>query len=67
MNVQHIRAHVLPQDGTVVNDLALAHHNFFFLSLQIRGFLSRFDNVLPASLAFDKCTACSQVVSHVTV
>ncbi|KAM9800601.1 ubiquitin-like modifier-activating enzyme ATG7 isoform 1-T4 [Syngnathus typhle] len=29
---------------------------------QIRGFLSRFDNVLPASLAFDKCTACSAVV-----
>ncbi|KAG7262173.1 hypothetical protein CRUP_002352 [Coryphaenoides rupestris] len=28
----------------------------------IRGFLSRFDNVLPASLAFDKCTACSPVV-----
>uniref|UniRef100_A0A8C7GL65 Ubiquitin-like modifier-activating enzyme ATG7 n=1 Tax=Oncorhynchus kisutch TaxID=8019 RepID=A0A8C7GL65_ONCKI len=28
---------------------------------QIRGFLSRFDNVLPASLAFDKCTACSQI------
>lgn len=33
------------------------------LSFQIRGFLSRFDNVLPASLAFDKCTACSSVVS----
>lgn len=30
---------------------------------QIRGFLSRFDNVLPASLAFDKCTACSANVS----
>eukprot|EP00062_Callorhinchus_milii_P025153 gi/632985826/ref/XP_007909899.1/ PREDICTED: ubiquitin-like modifier-activating enzyme ATG7 [Callorhinchus milii] len=29
---------------------------------QIRGFVSRFDNVLPASLAFDKCTACSAVV-----
>uniref|UniRef100_A0A9J8CDV4 Ubiquitin-like modifier-activating enzyme ATG7 n=1 Tax=Cyprinus carpio carpio TaxID=630221 RepID=A0A9J8CDV4_CYPCA len=29
---------------------------------QIRGFLSRFDNVLPASLAFDKCTACSLIV-----
>lgn len=29
---------------------------------QIRGFLSRFDNVLPASLAFDKCTACSPIV-----
>lgn len=32
-------------------------------SPQIRGFLSRFDNVLPASLAFDKCTACSPIVS----
>ncbi|KAF0034468.1 hypothetical protein F2P81_012226 [Scophthalmus maximus] len=30
--------------------------------LSIRGFLSRFDNVLPASLAFDKCTACSPTV-----
>ncbi|XP_065918994.1 ubiquitin-like modifier-activating enzyme ATG7 [Dysidea avara] len=31
---------------------------------QIRGFLSRFQNVLPASRSFDKCTACSeQVVS----
>nr|XP_019952089.1 PREDICTED: ubiquitin-like modifier-activating enzyme ATG7 [Paralichthys olivaceus] len=29
---------------------------------QIRGFLARFDNVLPASLAFDKCTACSPTV-----
>ncbi|XP_063267580.1 ubiquitin-like modifier-activating enzyme ATG7 isoform X1 [Prinia subflava] len=29
---------------------------------QIRGFLSRFDNVLPVSLAFDKCTACSAKV-----
>uniref|UniRef100_A0A671KFN7 Ubiquitin-like modifier-activating enzyme ATG7 n=1 Tax=Sinocyclocheilus anshuiensis TaxID=1608454 RepID=A0A671KFN7_9TELE len=29
---------------------------------QIRGFLSRFDNVLPASVAFDKCTACSPIV-----
>uniref|UniRef100_A0A8C4GKU8 Ubiquitin-like modifier-activating enzyme ATG7 n=1 Tax=Dicentrarchus labrax TaxID=13489 RepID=A0A8C4GKU8_DICLA len=32
---------------------------------QIRGFLSRFDNVLPASLAFDKCTACSPIVSSI--
>ncbi|XP_071407009.1 ubiquitin-like modifier-activating enzyme ATG7 isoform X2 [Pithys albifrons albifrons] len=32
---------------------------------QIRGFLSRFDNVLPVSLAFDKCTACSaKVLEH---
>lgn len=29
---------------------------------QIRGFLSRFQNVLPASERFDKCTACSDIV-----
>lgn len=29
---------------------------------QIRGFLSRFHNIMPASAAFDHCTACSQKV-----
>ncbi|KAK6176592.1 hypothetical protein SNE40_014847 [Patella caerulea] len=29
---------------------------------QIRGFLSKFSNVLPACQAFDKCTACSEKV-----
>jgi len=29
---------------------------------QIRGFLSRFHNMMPASAAFDRCTACSQAV-----
>ena len=29
---------------------------------QIRGFLSRFHNIMPASAAFDCCTACSQTV-----
>lgn len=29
---------------------------------QIRGFLSRYHTILPASQAFDKCTACSAVV-----
>ncbi|XP_048589393.1 ubiquitin-like modifier-activating enzyme ATG7 [Nematostella vectensis] len=29
---------------------------------QIRGFLSRYQTVLPACLAFDKCTACSSKV-----
>lgn len=29
---------------------------------QVRGFMSRFHNVLPACQAFDKCTACSPVV-----
>ena len=29
---------------------------------QIRGFLSRFYNIMPASAAFDRCTACSQTV-----
>ena len=41
-----------------VSDLDLSpYHN------QIRGFLSRFQNVLPASKSFDKCTACSETVS----
>ena len=31
---------------------------------QIRGFLSRFHNVLPASQRFDKCTACSDTVNN---
>ncbi|XP_071960528.1 ubiquitin-like modifier-activating enzyme ATG7 [Antedon mediterranea] len=31
---------------------------------QIRGFLSRFHNMLPASIAFDKCTACSDTIIH---
>ncbi|KAI0214927.1 Ubiquitin-like modifier-activating enzyme ATG7 [Lamellibrachia satsuma] len=29
---------------------------------QIRGFLSRFQYVMPACMAFDKCTACSDIV-----
>ena len=29
---------------------------------QIRGFLSRFHNIMPASAAFDHCTACSPAV-----
>ena len=29
---------------------------------QIRGFLSRFQNILPASQRYDKCTACSSIV-----
>ena len=32
---------------------------------QIRGFLSRFHQILPAGRAFDKCTACSPIVSVV--
>uniref|UniRef100_A0A8D2J7R7 Ubiquitin-like modifier-activating enzyme ATG7 n=1 Tax=Varanus komodoensis TaxID=61221 RepID=A0A8D2J7R7_VARKO len=39
-----------------------ANISLHFFALQIRGFLSRFDNVLPVSLAFDKCTACSPKV-----
>lgn len=33
-----------------------------FICFQIRGFLSRFHVMLPASQAFDKCTACSDKV-----
>lgn len=34
----------------------------YWLFFQIRGFLSRYHLVLPASLAFDKCIACSSKV-----
>ena len=29
---------------------------------QMRGFLSRHNTILPATTAFDKCTACSEIV-----
>ena len=47
-----------------------AVHNYLTLLfimailIQIRGFLSRFQNVLPASQRFDKCTACSDTVGN---
>lgn len=36
----------------------------FVVFCQIRGFMSRYHNVLPASRRFDKCTACSETVSY---
>ena len=35
--------------------------------MQIRGFLSRFHNMMPASCAFDCCTACSPAVLNAYV
>ncbi|ESO95826.1 hypothetical protein LOTGIDRAFT_116619 [Lottia gigantea] len=42
--------------------MSVLQHPLGFNFFQIRGFLSRFSSVLPASHAFDKCTACSQIV-----
>ncbi|KAI4893878.1 hypothetical protein NFI96_022437 [Prochilodus magdalenae] len=60
---------LVPHQVCVCTALRPVHANVIMTLLmmsnpptQIRGFLSRFDNVLPASLAFDKCTACSPVV-----
>ena len=35
---------------------------FVCLTFQIRGFLSRYHCLLPVSIAFDKCTACSETI-----
>ena len=43
------------ESGSEASPLGIVPH-------QIRGFLSRFQNVIPASERFDKCTACSDVV-----
>ncbi|XP_072026829.1 ubiquitin-like modifier-activating enzyme ATG7 isoform X2 [Amphiura filiformis] len=40
---------------SLVSPLGLVPH-------QIRGFLSRYHALLPVSLAFDKCTACSETI-----
>ncbi|XP_028401486.1 ubiquitin-like modifier-activating enzyme ATG7 [Dendronephthya gigantea] len=59
-----------PMGADAIADTSAGEHHLsseFSSSLglvphQIRGFLSRFHQVLPASLAFDKCTACSEIV-----
>ncbi|XP_065836994.1 ubiquitin-like modifier-activating enzyme ATG7 [Oscarella lobularis] len=59
-----------PQKGAACGDTTAreAHLEAEFESAlglvphQIRGFLSRFYSVMPASLAFDKCTACSELI-----
>ncbi|XP_071816836.1 ubiquitin-like modifier-activating enzyme ATG7 [Apostichopus japonicus] len=42
-------------NASLISPLGLVPH-------QIRGFLARFHTILPASLAFNKCTACSESV-----
>ena len=60
--VQHREKGVAPADSNPEYDDVTADSPLGLVPHQIRGFLSRFHNVLPASQRFDKCTACSDVV-----
>jgi len=53
-----------PADTSSHDDhlLAQASSPLGIVPHQIRGFLSRFHNIMPASAAFNHCTACSQKV-----
>lgn len=42
-------------NASLISPLGLVPH-------QVRGFLARYHTILPASVAFDKCTACSESV-----
>ena len=59
--VPHQVSHIIIM---IVNSAELQYDDLSMgFCIQIRGFLSRFQNVLPASQRFDKCTACSDTVS----
>ena len=65
--LQHHEKGLAPADSNPdqdeINDMGEADGSVLGLvPHQIRGFLSRFQNVIPASQRFDKCTACSDIV-----
>ncbi|XP_071082043.1 ubiquitin-like modifier-activating enzyme ATG7 [Haliotis cracherodii] len=61
--LQHPKGPEAPADTTNNDDIFKdSDCSLGLVPHQIRGFLSRFHNVLPASRAFDKCTACSTMV-----
>lgn len=66
-SVLGIVPHQVSHNNNIIHDCNSAKLQYDDLSvafcIQIRGFLSRFQNVLPASQRFDKCTACSDTVS----
>ncbi|XP_059150517.1 ubiquitin-like modifier-activating enzyme ATG7 isoform X2 [Physella acuta] len=62
--IQHPQGAEAPAD-TSANDDHLVRDSDCSLGIiphQIRGFLSRFHQILPASRAFDMCTACCPIV-----
>ena len=60
--IQHPDGGLAPADSNVDQEESDTGSALGLVPHQIRGFLSRFQNVLPASERFDKCTACSDVV-----
>ena len=63
--LQHQEQALAPADSNPDMDDASPESPLGLVPHQIRGFLARFHNVLPASQRFDKCTACSGIVlSH---
>jgi ubiquitin-like modifier-activating enzyme ATG7 len=60
--LQHPLKGFAPADSNADQDDSNAPSVLGLVPHQVRGFLSRFQNVLPASERFDKCTACSDVV-----
>ncbi|KAL4226515.1 Autophagy protein 7 [Mactra antiquata] len=59
--LQHKDKQTAPAD-TGVNDEINTECSLGLVPHQIRGFLSRYQQIMPASRAFDKCTACSKTV-----
>ena len=60
--LQHQEEAKAPADSNPEYDDLTAESPLGLVPHQIRGFLSRFYTVLPASQRFDKCTACSDSV-----
>ena len=60
--IQHPDKGLAPADSNADQDDIDTASALGLVPHQIRGFLSRYQNVLPASKRFDKCTACSDIV-----
>ena len=60
--LQHSEKGLAPADSNAEQDDTDTDSPLGLVPHQIRGFLARFHNVLPASQRFDKCTACSDIV-----
>ena len=60
--LQHPQRGLAPADSHSSQDDYNTESGLGLVPHQIRGFLSRFQNVVPASERFDMCTACSDTV-----
>lgn len=60
--LQHPARDLAPAETGLSDDMPEQSSVLGLVPHQIRGFLSRFQQIMPASRAFDKCTACSRIV-----